>query len=181
MTGLALLVSGCGDSFGPQSWDATPDTVTLFSASRAELLGEPAAYDLVQRRAVAIESPTVTGSWDFLLVEDDGTFLMLPAAAVPGLESRAGIAQSTESTLEAVLQAPSDTAAFSLSGVPIVPGRIYVMRSRREVCPGGFGSGVRYGKLHAIAVDPTMGTFRFAVVVNPFCNDRSLIPPEDDD
>jgi hypothetical protein len=62
--------------------------------------------------------------------------------------------------------------------VPIQPGRVYIVRSRRESC-FTFGVGVRYAKLKALDVDPVAGTFRFEVARNPNCNDRALVPPED--
>jgi len=55
----------------------------------------------------------------------------------------------------------------------------YVIRSRREACGAFGGTGVRYAKMKALALDAMAGSFRFEVVRNPYCNDRRLIPPED--
>jgi hypothetical protein len=77
-----------------------------------------------------------------------------------------------------VVEAPGDTAAYLREPVAIRDGAIYVVRSRRVGCFTG-GTGVYYAKLQAIAVDPVAGTFEFAVVRNPNCNNRALIPPQD--
>jgi hypothetical protein len=178
---VAASLAACDDAFGPRFWDPTPDTVEIYSVSRAELFGFPSAYDIVQLRSVLVESPAATGQWDFLLAEENGEFLLVPAGAFGGIVSRAGIASVTADSLGGIDNAPSDSARFSTQPVVIRPGAFYVLRTRRETCEGGFGSGVRYGKMHALSVDAARGVFRFAIVRNPFCNDRSLIPPEDED
>ena len=176
----ALLSGACDDSFGPQFWDPRPDTVLLYSVSRPELLGFPSAFDAVQLRRLPIEAPAATGTWDFALAEQGGEFVMVPAGALGGVASRAGLAPVQADSLGGIREAPGDTARFSSEPVAIEPGAFYVLRTRRDACLG-FGVGVRYAKLHALSVDPALGTFRFAVVRNPFCNDRRLIPPEEDD
>lgn len=176
---LAIASSACDDGFGPQFWDPTPDTILIYSVSRPELLGYPSAFDAVSLRRIPVEAPTSTGTWDFLLAEQNGGFVMVPAGAVGGVVSRAGIARVDADSLGGIREAPSDTARFSSAAVAIEPGAFYVLRTRRDACLG-FGAGVRYAKLHALTVDAVAGTYRFAVVRNPFCNDRALIPPEDE-
>ncbi len=177
---LAIACGACDDGFGPRSWDATPDTVTLFSVSRPELAFELSAYDAFQGISWAIESPGATGQWDFALAEQGGQFVMAPAGSFGGIASRAGIATIGLVSLEEVREAPNDTARFASAPVPITVGTVYVLRTRRASCPELFGSaGIRYAKLAAIALDSAAGTFRFAVVRNPICNDRALVPPEE--
>ncbi|MGH7506984.1 MAG: hypothetical protein ACRELX_15110, partial [Longimicrobiales bacterium] len=90
---IALPVVGaCDDGFGPQNWDATPDTVVVFSISRPELLGKPSGFDMTRLEPVTIESPLGGVNWDFALAEQDGEFVMLPASSIEGLGSRAAIA-----------------------------------------------------------------------------------------
>jgi hypothetical protein len=173
--GLAL--AACGDGLGPGAWDDRPDTTMIYSASRPEYLGRPSAYDFVGLRRVAIEGSTETGAWDVMLLDANGSLALLPAGALPGITSRAGIARVQATTLAEVREAPRDTAAFVTTGTVLEPGAIYVVRSRREIC-FGFGSGVRYAKIQVVALDPAAGTFRFAVVRNPICNNRSLVPPD---
>lgn len=153
--------------------------MTLFSLSRPELLGRPAAYDFVLLTPLNVESSTATGNWDIVLEERNGAFVMVPAGNFPTISSRAGIAlQSNVTTLEQVKEAPADTSQFKRTPIEIQPGSIYVVRSRRESC-ATLGSGVFYAKIRALAIDQSIGTFIFEVVRNPYCNDRRLIPPED--
>jgi hypothetical protein len=176
---LAVACTACGDSFGPRFWDPTPDTVVVYSLTRSELLGRPSAFDAVLLRRVLLESPGATNAWDFALTEDGTGFFMAPAGAFDGIDSRAGIATMGPGSLEELREAPRDTARFSAAPVAIEPGTIYVLRTRRESC-AGFGTGVFYAKLEAIEIDAIAGSYRFAIVRNPLCNDRALVPPEDD-
>lgn len=182
VSGLVLVLAGCDDGLGPLQWSAVPDTLTIFSVSRADLLGRPAALDVASTvvRTVVVESAAEAGTWDIALAEHDGEFVMLPASVIPGLDARVGIATMTETTLDGVTEAPGDTARYARTAVEIETGTVYVIRSRRDLCGGFGGSGVRYAKLKALALDATTGSFRFEVVRNPFCNDRRLIPPDDD-
>jgi hypothetical protein len=177
--GLALLFgSACDDGFGPRVWADTPDTLTIYSITRPELLGRASGVDLVSLRLVVLEAALETGSWDFALAEQDGEFVILPQSVVPGLESRAGIAPVSETTLDQVLEAPAEADLFQQEALEIEIGQVYVLRSRRTSCE--LGSGVYYGKMKALALDEASGTFKLEIVRNPYCNDRSLIPPEDD-
>lgn len=179
---FALLLAACDDGLGPLPWAAIPDTLTIFSVSREELLGRPSALDISSQivRTVVVESAAEAGTWDIALAELDGEFVMLPASVIPGLDQRVGIATMTETTLPDVREAPGDTARYATRRpVPIEIGTVYVIRSRREACGAFGGTGVRYAKMKALALDAMAGSFRFEVVRNPYCNDRRLIPPED--
>ena len=177
--GLALLLgAACDDGFGPRVWADTPDTLTIYSITRPELLGRASGVDLVSLRLVVLESSLEVGGWDFALGEQDGEFVILPQAVVPGLESRAGIARVTETSLDQVLEAPADPDVFQQGPLEIEIGQVYVLRSRRTSCE--LGTGVYYGKMKALALDEASGTLKLEIVRNPYCNDRSLIPPEDD-
>jgi hypothetical protein len=183
VSGLALLAgAACDDGFGPRVWADTPDTLTIYSITRAELLGRASGIDIAsgRTRTVVLESSLEVSSWDFALTESGGAFQLMPAAAVEGLDSRAGIVEVPETTLDEVLQAPADADAFQQTPIDIEIGQVYVLRSRRASC-AGLGAGVFYGKLKALALDAASGSFKFEVVLNPYCNDRDLIPPEDDD
>jgi hypothetical protein len=76
-----------------------------------------------------------------------------------------------------VTEAPRDTAAYSQSPVQLRTDVVYVLRSRRAPC--GFTSGHRYAKMQPIELDHARGIYRFAVVRNPYCDDRALVPPQD--
>jgi hypothetical protein len=177
-----LIVAACDDPFGPQRWDATPDTVTLFSASRPEYIGRVSAVDIVSTPLVAalpIEAPGLTGNWDFALTDSDGGLSLVPASAFAGLESRARIGVLPNRTLEEVTQAPRDTTAFGVDALPLVAGNVYIVRSRRASCFGGSASGYRYAKLRPVEINVAAGTYRFEIVRNPICDNRSFVPPEE--
>ncbi len=176
---LALAGLGCGDDLGLGDWVAIPDTAVIYSLSRPELLRQPAAYDFVQLRRVVVENPGVTGTWDVVLAEENGQFVIVPASNFPLLTmSRAAVGETTHATLEALREAPSDTAAYTRKPLALRTGAVYVVRSRRDIC-FGFGSGVRYGKFQVVDMDATLGAVTIAAVRNPFCNDRKLIPPDE--
>lgn len=173
----AAVFTACDDSLDLGTWDATPDTVALYSLSRPDLLGFPSGYDFANRRVIEVEQPGATDNWDVALAQQDNALQLVPAGAFQGQTSRAGIATITGQPFDAVTEAPSDTARFSAQPVTLQPGGVYVIRTRRVVC--GFGTAVHYAKIQAVTVDPADGIATFAVVANPFCNDRSFIPPED--
>jgi hypothetical protein len=181
-TTLLLLVAftaACDDDLGPLNWNATPDTTLIYSASRPVLQGLPSAFDFINLVRVNIEHASATGAWDVALGEQNGAFVLVPASAIGGITSRAAVARVTGTDLAAVLEAPRDTADFDSTPIVIEEGAIYVVRTRRAFCTEFGTEGVRYAKLQAIDVDPGAGTFRFAVVRNPFCNDRALVPPDE--
>lgn len=176
-----LIVAACDDPFGPALWDATPDTLTLFSASRPEYIGRVSAVDIANIPVVValpIEAPGLTGNWDFALTDADGGLSLVPASAFAGLESRARIGELQDTTLEAVTEAPRDTTAFGVEGLPLVAGNVYIVRSRRALCGTG-SSGFRYAKLRPVEINVAAGTFRFEIVRNPYCGNRSFVPPEE--
>jgi hypothetical protein len=175
----ALAVVACDDGIGPRVWDPTPDTTLLYSATRPELIGQPAAFDFVGVRRLNIESSGATGTWDAALAEQNGEFVLVPAGNFPGVDSRAAISERPETTLEALTRAPGDTAAYSRLPVRLRTGAVYAVRTRTASCVG-FGVGTYYAKFQVVAMDAMAGTVRLAVVTNPYCNDRSLIPEEED-
>lgn len=175
---LAAFSAGCDDDLGLEPWNATPDTVSLFSLSRSDLIGLPSGYDFVSRRQVEVETPGSAGNWDVALGGTTSQLVLIPAASFQGQgTSRAAIATITGQSYSALLEAPDDTSRYSSQPVPITTGGVYVIRTRRAAC--GFSTAVRFGKIHAVSVDPAQGKATFAVVVNPYCNDRSFVPPED--
>jgi hypothetical protein len=174
---LALTGAGCGDNLGLGTWIALPDTSLIYSLSRAELLGQPSAYDFVQLRRLVIESPGATGVWDVALAEQDGNFLFIPSSAFPGVESRTGLSLTTNTTLASLTRAPGDTASYRNLPVVLQEGGIYVVRTRSEACPG-FGTASRYAKFEVLSIEPEIGAVRIVAIRNPLCSDRNLEPPD---
>lgn len=179
---LLLPLAACDDPFGPRSWDATPDTAQLWSASRAELIGQPAAFDFTSlpARTVLIETTGATQRWDVVLIDEGGQLALAPASYFLGPTSRSAIAPRGTQDLAEVTRAPNDSASYLRRPVPLRLGELYIVRSRVEVCPDGFSSGARYAKITPVLIDPQAGTVRFAFVRNPYCDDRDLVPPDSD-
>jgi hypothetical protein len=177
---LVVVVStiACEDDLGLDEWSARPDTVTLYSLSRPDLINQPSAYDFVNHLVVRVESPSATGTWDVALRDEGNGLALVPAGGFQGLSSRAALSVITNRTFEELREAPEDTARFTSGPVVVQAGQVLAVRTRRAGC--AFTTSVRYGKIKIIDVNPAAGTVRFAAIVNPFCNDRSLIPPNDD-
>lgn len=175
---MALSTAACEDPYGPRAWNPAPSTLLLYSASRVEYTGMVSAFDLASDPVMplAIEAPGATGNWDFVLVDQPGGLALAPAGALDGLTARARIGVIEGRAFLDVREAPRDTAAYGTSPQPLRTGVVYVMRSRRSNC--GFTTGVRYAKLQLLELDQARGTASMAIVRNPYCDDRSLVPPE---
>jgi hypothetical protein len=176
---LLALVAACDDPYGPRFWSGVPETLTLYSVTRVEYTGMVSAVDLAVDPvgAVPIEAPGATGNWDFMLADrqDGPGLVMVPAVEIAGFTSRARIAVLRGVNFLDVVEAPRDTAAYSAAPVPLEEGVVYVVRSRRATC--GFTSGHRYAKMLPVEIDAERGVARLAIVRNPYCDDRALIPP----
>jgi hypothetical protein len=173
------VLGACGDGLGPRFWDATPDTLLIHSASRSEYVGLASAVDVTADPVtpLPIEVPGLTGNWDFALADASGVLVLLPASVIPGTESRARVGLLQGVDFDTLEEAPRDTAQFSASAVPLSSDGVYVIRSRRANC--GFSAGYRYAKLKPVEIDVQGGRLRFAIVRNPYCDDRSFVPPDD--
>jgi hypothetical protein len=175
-----FVLAACDDPFGPQPWNPNPVEITLYSASRPAYIGLVSALDLVAEpvSAVPIEAPGATGQWDVVLVDLPGGGLALaPADALGGAPQRVGIAVIENRSFIEITEAPRESEAYSEEPVALRAGVVYVIRSRRGQC--GFMTGHRYAKMQPIEIDAERGIYRFAVLRNPFCDDRALVPPQD--
>lgn len=175
LLGAAVIPAACDDGIGPAVWDPTPDTTLIYSLSRPDLIGQPSAYDFVRLRRLAIEAPGETGSWDIVLAEQNGAFVVIPSSWFPGLSSRSGVGRSTDTDLESVTRAPGDSAFYRREPVPLAQGAVYVVRTRTDQCYP-FGVGATYAKFQVVSMDAAAGAVRLAAVRNPYCNNRDLIP-----
>lgn len=182
MLGLATLLllpglSACGDSLFNVNWEASPDTIQLYSLARPEL-NLLSAFDFIHRVPVRIESPNATGQWDMAVDTQDGDLVFLPPGAVGVTDSKARIIPMGAQGFDEVRQAPNDTALYiGDRPVPVVLGNTYVVRTRQQVDVYGRAC-VYYGKLEPLAKDPVLGTVRFVFDVSPVCNSRKLYPPK---
>jgi hypothetical protein len=175
---LVALVAACSDPFGNRPWDPSPVTLALYSAARTEYVGLSSAVDLTPQTvfAVSVDAPGATGSWDFALTEVNGVLHLVPAGTFTGLASRARISVVEGIPIEDVVRAPRDTLLYTADPVPLRTDVVYVVRSRRSSC--GLTTGHRYAKMQAEAVDEDRGTARLAIVRNPYCDDRALVPSD---
>lgn len=178
MIPLVVLLTACSDPFGMRVWDPTPTTLTLYSVSRAEYIGFASAVDLIPEPvfAVAIEEPGATGSWDFVVSENNGTLNLVPAGSFTGIASRARITVIEGVDFLDVVQAPRDTLLYTAEPVPLRTGVVYVVRSRRGAC--GLTTGHRFAKMLASEIDAVRGIVQLAITRNPSCDDRALVPPD---
>jgi hypothetical protein len=177
LAGAVLLTAACDDPFAPVDWDPEPVPVDLFSVSRPDLLGLPSAYDFVNRRRVRLEEVGAAGQWDIALAEEDGAFVVKPSGAFQGVPPGPGVTVMERGrTFEDVTRAPDGLDAYvRTESVPLEAGRVYVVRTRRTT--GFLGACIYYGKFEVMEMLEEEGRVRLQLVVNPNCNNRSLIPP----
>jgi hypothetical protein len=176
-----LLLGACDDPFGPLEWDATPDTATIWSASRAELVGQPSGFDFALSVVpVHIETAGGTDAWDVVLIDAGGRLALAPASYFTGQGKRSAIAPRAGATLAEVRRAPSDTTDYLRTPVPLESGTVYVVRTRVAICEGGYSTGTRYAKIRPLTIDEQAGSFTFELVRNPYCSNRNFVPPNSD-
>jgi len=172
----ALAMAACNSNLAPTAWSDVPDTVTLYSASRANLATKPSGFDFSVPVAVAVEGATLAESFDIVLLDQGAGLALVPSGALLGNANHAGIAPVMADSLHGIRQAPSDTTQFIQNApVPIQAGDFFVVRSRRVSCV--LTSGSYYAKLQIVAVNPDSGTMRMAYARNPYCGDNTLVPP----
>jgi hypothetical protein len=177
---LALLLPGiwaCDDDPFKIRWAANPDTVLLYSLARPEL-NLNSGFDFVSRSAVRIEAPSAVGKWDLAVDTKNGQVVFVPPGAIGVTGSRARIAPMGGMSFEEIRRAPRDTTLYIGDRVvPVVPGELYVIRTRQQI--GSWGARcVYYGKLLPLEADADNGTLTFVYDVSPVCNDRKLIPTQ---
>jgi hypothetical protein len=173
---LSVGLSACGDDPFAFPWSARPDTVLLYSLARPELNLE-AAYDFHNDRRIRVEAANATGTWDLALDTRDGHLVFLTPGAL-GITSKARLAALPGVAYADVLDAPEDTAAYTMSvPVQVEMGTVYVVKTSQS--PGIFGTACSYyAKLEPLVIDVEGGTLTFVVDASPVCNSRRLIPPD---
>lgn len=169
---VALALGGCEEVTGLIEWAAVPDTAQLYSLSRPDLIGYPAAIDFIYHQPVIVEQPETFGAWDVALSEDETAFqFLLPLAFQAGLPGP-GLYPVGDTAFELYSRAPSEGWDTISTGVRA--GGVYAFRTRAaETSDSGC---YYYGKLEVIDVDPVEGSVTIHYVTNPNCNDRSVAP-----
>ena len=175
---LALALASCNEEpdFGFDEWEAEIDTVALYSVDHPDYQGLPSVYDLHATRALRIEDPGVTGGWDFALTGGGSSPLRFtPLGAFFEVDNNAGIATVGDRTFEELEIAPADADDYVTDeSVVVTEGALYVVRSRRS------SSCMNFANLDVLETDQAAATLSFRITANPRCNDRALVPPEDD-
>jgi hypothetical protein len=174
VTGLVAL-SACGDDPFRFDWVENPRETVLYSLDRDER-NRPTAFEMRQGQRVILESVGAAGLWDFALDTRDGQLVFLPPRSV-GVQSRAGLAEFTDTRFDELREAPGDTAAYTTrSPVPVRLGSVYAVRTRQQ--SGAFGEAcVYYGKVQPLEIDVEAGTLLFRFDTSPDCNNPRLVPP----
>jgi hypothetical protein len=171
-TGLAACGSGSPTII---TWTGAADTVVLYSASRPELASLPSAFDFVSGLPTRIDAPSTGANFDLVLADQGGTLVLVPNATIQARTVGAGVV-AVSATFESLVEAPKDTTLYKKTGsFPVVPGAIYLVRSRDAGC-SALGGGFFYAKVEALALNLTRGSATFRFVRNPTCDDRALIP-----
>lgn len=171
----AASLTACGDDPFRTDWVENPDTVELYVLSRPEpnLLSAFEFYGRIPKR---LEAPNTGDRWDLTVDYRDGQFVWLPPGAL-GIESDAGLATLEGHSWLSADEAPADTVAYVTdAAIPISFDPIYVIRTRLH--QGTFSLCNYYGKIEVLETDSIIGTVTFQFDVNPFCNNRDLVPPD---
>ena len=178
---LAMVPFGGCEAYDP-SWLVQVDSAALYSLARTEYIGRAGGYDFARSRtqgggAVVVEraDPANQFEFDFAVTEVGGEFVALPAGLFEGHDIQPGIKRdSTGVAFDEWELAPRD-GYITDEPVPLETGALYAVRSRRNV----FDGCTHYGKFEVLELDPD-GVVRIQAVRNHLCNDRELIPPDDD-
>jgi hypothetical protein len=157
-------------------WNATPDTVRLYSLARPEP-NLVSGFGFLDRARILVEAPGSTGQWDVALDTENGALVLKPPGAL-GISARAAIATLGAVPFDDVREAPGDTLLYELDDpVVMAIGTVYAIRTNRRT--GNFNSAcVYYGKMEPLVVDVAAGELEFRYVRSEVCNNRSLVPPD---
>ena len=174
---LLMGLGACGDDPFSFRWDASPDTVQLYSLARPELNLQSGISFVPPPSTSIVEQPNSTGGWDIALDTRGAELVLLPPGAL-GITSRARISALGPVNFDDVVEAPEDTLLYEDDQpVSLSNGSVYIVRTNRRV--GSFGSScVYYAKLEPVTIDVTGGTLLLRFVASPVCNSRDLVPPE---
>jgi len=169
--------TACGENIFDIKWTtANVRTVLLYSLARPEI-NLPTAFDFVDRVALQIHAPGVTGSWDLAVDTRDGQLVFLPPGAL-GLTSEVRVLAMPGMEFDDVLKAPKDSTLYTKDQPLLIDtGTVYVLRTHQGRSQFGVAC-VFYGKLQPVAVEHALGTVVFQYDVSTLCDDRGLVPED---
>ncbi len=166
--------AACGRDPFALEWIASADTVRLYAISRPESNVE-AGFDFGARRAVRIEAPATTSSWDLAVDIVDGKAVFVTPGFF-GIESDAALAKLPDENFDEIENAPEDEDVYiGNRAVPITLGTLYVVRTRRlrsnygQLCN-------HYAKMVPLDLDPVEHSLVFVFDTNGVCNSRKMQP-----
>lgn len=168
----AVGLAACDDPLEPNLAPVPeePGEATLIDV-RSGSLQDPSAFDVLTARAVRTDQ---IAGWDFVFeISGDGPLLLWPRPAITeeGLES--GLYMS-ELSFDGLQTAPEDGYTTS-SAVAVEVGDVLAMQSRRDPSFGSIRCR-RYGKMEILSVDLAESTVTFRHLINPNCEQRTLVP-----
>lgn len=172
IAGLLVVVAGCGSSNEPVvlPLPSGPSEAELVDFAGDDIL-DPSAFDILDANDKRTDQ--VPG-WDFLFQLGPDTVALRPRSEVTTDSVDSGLQQVSVS-FEELTVAPSD-GYITDEPVPIKVGDVLAGRSRRD--PTFSVRCLRYGKFEVLAIDAGTGTVTLLHLVNPNCEQTSLVPGE---
>ena len=172
---LCGAAATCGDPFEPILTPVPePREADLVDFEEGDLV-DPAAYDMYTGNAVRTD---LSNGWDFVFVVDgEAGPTFVPRSAFLGGESTAGL-QQDDRAFDTIEEAP-EADYVTDAPVPVAAGDVLTLISRRSESVS-----VRcrlFGKLEVLTIEGTPATATVRVVVNPNCERRHLVEPEEED
>jgi hypothetical protein len=125
--------------------------------------------------AVSIEAPGATGSWDFVLADQAGALVLVPAGTFTGIRPGPASRRSRVSTSRTSRGAARHVALHGQRRSRCGPMSCTCSARGALVRPD---DGHRYAKMQAVELDQDRGIARLAIVRNPYCDDRALVPSD---
>lgn len=169
-----IATAACGRDPFALEWIASADTVRLYAISRPEPNVET-GFDFGARRAVRIEAPATTSSWD-LAVDIEGGRAVFLTPGFFGIDSDAALVELPDENFDDIEEAPEDDDVYiEDQAVPVNLESLYVVRTRRlrsnygQLCN-------HYAKMVPLDVDPVARTVVFVFDTNGICNSRKMQP-----
>lgn len=170
-----VSLTACGSNPFLITWTPYTDTVSLYSVADT-IPNLYDGFDFVNSARAIIERSGALGTWDVAVGTDStGTGLVWMPPGAFGINSVAGVAALSGQTFTEAAKAPSDTAKYIHTAVPITVGLVYVVRTRKVTDAYG-NTCSHYAKMEPLDVDATQGIVRFIFDVNPNCGDLRLKP-----
>lgn len=168
---LAVTLTACEDPLSASRAPVPeePSRATLVSLEDGGLR-EASAFDVIGPDVVRTDQ---SPEWDFALSRSgEGDLRFAPRNVVLGTSSAAGL-QPFEGRFEELTVAP-DGGYVTDESVPLDPGAVYSVRSRRDPRVGV--SCFRFMKMEVLSVDRDAGRVTLRYLANPNCGRRTLRP-----